>query len=380
MNSTDDVWYLRFPDGQVHKMATTAKVRHYLALGRIPLGSMVRRSREDEWVAMEWSAEFSGAFQEHLAGDTRVRSAADRPELAGARNHADEPATVGSRLDPAQMQTLGVQQLINELLAALDSLWIRKKLLVVTLSGLIIGFVFALFRLTYIELETLGSGTGWALAGGALLLVGAACIGLLTQLTYVELSQLRPAKWSEGFIRMGRLTVRVALVQVLVVGLLVGLGVLLHWLARSQPAARGTLLGWTDIAAVASLLGALLAEVALVPLFCLSLLLAAILVVENCSIWKALRQWRELVARDRGRILLYEALAFSIGALVTVPFIVPLLVVGIVPVDPRLSLVVVFLRDLLFGLALTLLLGYLTIANLFIYLNVRYGVFGRGQR
>ena len=41
MNSTDDVWYLRFPDGQVHKMATTAKVRHYLALGRIPLGSMV---------------------------------------------------------------------------------------------------------------------------------------------------------------------------------------------------------------------------------------------------------------------------------------------------------------------------------------------------
>src|SRR5262245_11338201 len=126
MKKVDDVWFIRFPDGSVHRATSTNKVRRQVGNGRIPPASMVRRSPEEEWVTLAWTREFADLV---AAAATADRQAAT-PTLSG------ETATVGSRLDPARLRTPGVPGAIQELLTALDSSLVRNKVVVALATGL----------------------------------------------------------------------------------------------------------------------------------------------------------------------------------------------------------------------------------------------------
>ena len=52
MKEPRDNWYIRLPDGRVLRAASTAILRQHLEAGRIPVGSMVRRPSESEWVTL----------------------------------------------------------------------------------------------------------------------------------------------------------------------------------------------------------------------------------------------------------------------------------------------------------------------------------------
>jgi hypothetical protein len=132
--------------------------------------------------------------------------------------------------------------------------------------------------------------------------------------------------------------------------------------------------------AVATTVLLVLGTVLLTPLFSLSLLFGPILVAEECNAWKALRLWCRLLRRHLGRLLAYQILAVGIGLLITLPSVLPLFPLPFLPLDERLTRAWAFCRDVLAGMASAPLLAYLTVANLFIYLNLSYGTVERRRR
>jgi hypothetical protein len=76
-------------------------------------------------------------------------------------------------------------------------------------------------------------------------------------------------------------------------------------------------------------------------------------------------------------VLLYEALAIALGLVVTLPLVLPLLATLGFHLDERLAGPASFTRQVLAGLALAPLFAYVTVANVFIYLNLRYDLGGR---
>jgi hypothetical protein len=365
MKEPPDFWYIRLPDGQVLRAASTAIVRQHLETGRLPGGSMVRRTSDAEWVTLAWTREFADLAEKVAANGP----SAEREAARARRKRRARPSTVASRLDPQQLQLVGVRGLMQELVAALDSTLVRKKLLAAALAGLLLGALLALYLLPAVRAAPRSAGFDWYLAAAALLVV-AATTGLLTRLTYVELARLRPARWREGLTGLDFLTARLAVTQGLVAGGTLGLIALLRWLptwllAGEPGAAREA---WAGAAVVVGLV----LEVCLWPVCAFVLLLGPILVVEGSSVVGALRQWARLVRQHPGRVLLYEALAMGQGLIATLPFAFPLLALYGLPLDERLLGVAVFTRHVLTGLALAPLLAYLVVANVFIYLNVRY--------
>jgi hypothetical protein len=134
------------------------------------------------------------------------------------------------------------------------------------------------------------------------------------------------------------------------------------------------------VAAVTTGVLALLGAVLLPALFCVSLLLGPILVVEHCSALQALGHWGRLLWRNFGRVLANEILAFGLGVLITLPVLLPVLGLSWLPLPERLTRAATITRQVLIGLALAPLLAYLTVANLFIYLNLHYGSRGGRKR
>jgi hypothetical protein len=364
MKEPPDFWYIRLPDGRVLRAASTAIVRQHLETGRIPVGSMVRRDSESEWVTLAWTREFADLAEKVAANGPVARKAA-----RAQRKRRLRPSTVGARLDPHRLQLVGVSGLMQELVAALDSTLVRKKLLTAGLAGLLLGAMLALYLLPAVRTAPRSAGFDWYLAAAALLIV-AATTGLLTRLTYVELARLRPARWREGLAGLDLLTVRLAVTQGLVVGATLGLIAFLRWLpgrllADNPDAAREA---WAGAATVVGLV----LEVCLWPVCVFVLLLGPVLAIEGGSAVGALRKWARLVRQHPGRLLLYEALAMGQGLIATLPFAFPLLALYGLPLDERLLGVADFTRHVLTGLALAPLLAYLIVANVFIYLNVRY--------
>src|SRR5262249_2934559 len=99
---------------------------------------------------------------------------------------------------------------------------------------------------------------------------------------------------------------------------------------------------------------------------------------EECSPLAALRQWCQLVRYHLGRLFLYEGLALALGLAATLPFAIPaLLTLYRGPLAPP-SVAADAARALLFGLAATPLIAYLAVANVFIYVNLRYEYSARG--
>ena len=124
-------------------------------------------------------------------------------------------------------------------------------------------------------------------------------------------------------------------------------------------------------AAGAAAVGMIL-EVALWPIIGFALLLPPILVVEGCSVGAALGHWLRLLREDLGRVFLYEALALGLGLAATLLLALPWLALFTYQPDPRLLSAVAFTRCVVAGLVAAPLLAYLMVANVFIYINLRY--------
>ena len=372
MSAALDAWYIRFPDGRVLRATSTSVVRRQLGAGRIPTASTVRRGPDEEWVSLGWTEEFADLVAvRHPAngGDP------SQPVSIGRRAPAPfaENQGLASRLDPEQLQTVGVRGLVEELIAALDSTLVRRKLTFALSGGLALGLLAALTPLRPADFGQSGTELPWLFTGAAVLLVAALVTSLLTRMTFVELSRLRPARRQEVVAGLPSLTARVAVCQLLVMGgtlMVIGLLRRLPPLVLPAGVADGSPpQEWGATTAVAA---AVLAELALWPVFSFALLLPPLLAVEGVPIASALLQWLRLLRKNPGRVFLYEALAAGVGFVATLPLFLPLLAFAGRYEDPRLAAAVAATRTVFIALALVPLLAYLVVANVFIYLNLRY--------
>lgn len=377
--SQADYWYIRFPDGRILRAASTSILRQELYAGHIPPGSTVRRAPGDEWVSLQWTQEFADVVEELSSRpppappENRPRRPAERRETTNAAN--DHGVTVGSRLDASRLHLIGVRGYLDELLAALDGALVARKLLLGILVGLLVGIFFAFQQAAWFvrDSDWLAPALGLALVTALLIDVLTA---MLTQLTYVELSRLRPARWSEAMDGLAGLTLRVILSQLIVRGLTWGLLLLLrwlpHWLGPSGDEA------WTlgqEIAAGSALTLGMILEALLWPVLSFWWLLPPIFVVEGSSLVRGLSQWLALLREHLGRVFLYQVLALALGLLLTAPlllFIAPMFLPTFTPPEP-LHEVASRMRFVLLGLACGPMLTYWIVANVFIYLNLRYG-------
>jgi hypothetical protein len=387
MSQADDVWYVRFPDGRVVRAHSTEAVRRHLVSGRIPRTSLVRRSPEEEWTALAWAPEFADVLDAERSESSsepmisESQAVALRERSASPSPAPSQPRHALPRDETMHLETLGAHGMVEALLNALDSTLNRIKLCVACLAGLL--GVAALLLAEHFLPAWDWPWVPWAVVGSVFLIVGAITTVLLTQLTYVELSQARAAGWSDAVTGSFPSTIRLVLADVLIFGLPVALIVLLPfvpgWLAPADWFA-----GAEEVVGGTVLVLCLVLWVLLGPLLGFTLLLGPILIVEECSTGTALRLWGRFVWQHFSRLFFYEALAVSLASLMTVPLLLPLglapLVLGATPlpsVGPLREVLEVSL-SFLAGLALTPLIAYLVVANVFIYLNLRYQV-GTGR-
>lgn len=363
-----DIWYVRLPDGRVIRSRSTVSLRYHVRKGRIPLTSRVRRSDAEDWRSLQ-----------------EVQELAESAAVATARSHkGNGPANVDGRMRSRtafqESRLLGVRGLVGELLDALDSSLNRVKMGVACLLGMLAGIGLITWNLLA---ATFDDATSWTVAASiwAILLLLAVSLGIsfITQYTALELSKMRQPRGSELWPRVLGDALRLATALLIVVGC----GVTLVWLLRSLPewmldAQRHDGGAWWGYAASAMLIVRLILEVIFWPVIALApLLLGPILIVEQGSFLAGIRDWWRLLRQHLGRIFLYEALATTLAAVFTVPLLIPIAVASW-PLDAMPSQQQQVIENtvmVLGGIALTPLIAYLLVANVFIYLNLRYEFF-----
>lgn len=343
-----DVWFVRLDDGRVIRAKSTKSLRYHLYSGRIPMDARVRRSPAEEWTALEWTAEFADIVPK--GSDAAPPAPASPTPVAAAKPKM--PPT-------SDMKVLGVRGLVDELLNAVDTTLHRVKLMPAAAMGFLVGIGGAIHGGLVTGFEPPWFWIG-VLAITVVVLVGFCVVtALITQMTFVELSRLRPARTKEIRVGLTRHGVQLAFAHFLVGGVLVLLVVVLRKLSLALP----------PLIAL-SLIG----EVVFWPLWGLMLLFGPIVVIEDCSFVRAIMEWWHMLRAHLVRLLLYEALAVLLGLLMAAPFMVPVLLAA--PTawgEPGLAGVVGHATvAMLAGLALTPLLAYLLVANVYIYLNLRY--------
>jgi hypothetical protein len=266
---------------------------------------------------------------------------------------------------------------LEELAAALDSAMSRPKLLVAGAVGVSAGVCVALAGSATRMLGWPGAAPIWLSAAILVFLVGVFALVLVTQMTYIELCRLRPARWKESRARCVSHSIRAGLSILVAAGAAGGGIVLLRWLP-TQLATVTNDIGSEVLAHAAKAsveILALLMEVLIWPVAGFILLLAPIVVVEDCGPLAALWHWWGLIRRHLGRLFLYESTAVLIG-MANVVFAVPLALacLGRGPAWDWFDSPTGLSLCVLAGLVAAPLLSYLAVAHVFIYLNVRYEV------
>jgi hypothetical protein len=389
MSQADDPWYVRFPDGRVVRAHSTEAVRRHLASGRIPRASLVRRSPEEEWTAVEWVPELADAPEgersaapgEAMLTESQAVALRERPPAPSPP--PDRPRRQWPHDEAMNLETVGARGMVEALLNALDSTLIRIKLGVACVAGLLGVGAWVSAEHFLPAWDWPWAWVPWAAAALVLLLIGAGTTVLITQLTFVELSQARAALWSDAVAGSLSRTVRLVFADLVILGLPVVLLLLLPfvpgWLAPME-----WFTGAEDVVGSAVLVLCLVLWVLLGPLVGFTLLLGPILIVEECSAGTALRLWGQFVRQHFSRLFFYEALGVSLAGLLTVPLVLPVALAPLVlgapalPSPGPLREVLEVGLSFLTGLALTPLIAYLVVANVFIYLNLRYQV-GTGR-
>lgn len=387
MSKTYDVWYVRLPDGRVMRASTTEAVRFHLDTGRIPRTSLVRRSPDEEWTALEWVPEFADLLQGEerpeqsdygLVESEPVPSRETRP----GRRVAPRRRAAVVREGPHQLHTVGVRGMVEEMLGAMDSTLVRLKLRIACAIGLASMIIVALVRLLIPELDWPWSLLPAVVTGVVLLTIWALGTTLLTQATFIELSHSRSARWADARTGLGRYTLRLTTALLIVVGIpVLVLGLLpdvrdgldeLDWSLSAQDWGAAVALGlW------------LVLWVFLGLWVGFALLLGPILIVEECSVLQGLRFWWQFLREHFSRAYLYEALTATLAAVASLPLLLPVLLAPalvrsywprVEPVgrEHTMNDVLQATLPVLGGLALTPVIAFLIVANLFIYLNLRY--------
>ena len=120
--------------------------------------------------------------------------------------------------------------MMHELLAALDATLVRNKLAAAALAGLFAGLVLAWMQMPMMEFEGPAPWARYVVAGVLLLVIVTAAAALLTRMTFLELSKMRPARWRESLTGLTGAAFRIAVALLLTAGVAGGLIVLLRLL------------------------------------------------------------------------------------------------------------------------------------------------------
>jgi hypothetical protein len=372
MKTQHDPWYLRLPDGRVVKAKSTSSVRHHIETGDVPLSSMARRHSYDEWVSLSWLAEFADLG----GGGKRSKAPATDQSTAGNgdSNQTENQAGISARLDPLRLQAVGIRGLVDELIAAFDSAIGAGKGIfacaVLAMGTLAIYLVMRGVLVVYPD----GSWLAQLITGLIGGFIGASVVALLTRQTHLELSTLRPVRLAEARQGIGPFIFRVFVGYVATMGVCIGLIVLLRhvpeWLTKGL---EGTSAPVVDIVLTVVWGASLVIVAVLLTVILLSFLIPPILIVEECTVGDALREWRSLWREHRIRVVVYEGLALALALVAALPLAVPVyLAQRYLPPAAHgnwLSQAVPLMLDaIVAGPALT----FLAVANLYIYFNLRY--------
>jgi hypothetical protein len=375
MRDPSDVWYVRLPDGRIVRAKSTNSVRHHIENGRIPVDCWVRRSGEDDWTTLDWTVEFSDLVAEKRKRPTATEEPRPREvEIAvPAKSNGSSVRGNGNEL-----RTVGVRGLAEELLAALDSTLNRKKLWIALCACFLGGGVAMVLHALPLGRDVQAAWLGWVGAGLGFLVIVGLSAALITRMTFVELSRLRPARWGEVVVGLEHHALQVMAVYLLSVGSVLlataGLRELPAWILEND--LEGFLA--SEAFAGCATIAALVLEVLLWPVLGLAMLLPPIVIIEECGVLGAIRQWWALIRRHLSRVFLYEALATALGALMSLPFLFPILLAGLFSNHgPAQAEFAWGTLAILSACAATPLVAYMLVANVFIYLNLRYELSGR---
>jgi hypothetical protein len=372
-----DPWNVRLPDGRTIKAKSTTSVRHHIEAGNIPLNSMVRRDSGEEWANLVWVAEFA---------DLGTRAGATPPTLSGTGTSQPPRSGVAGRLDPMRLLTVGIRGLIDELIAALDSTLTRSKMAPAFVASVLIylGFFGARamhhFAFNANEFAWVPTAAGAAFA----LLVLCLLNTVLAKLTHIELSTMRPARLGEAIASLPRDAVPVLIANVLFAGGSLGLLFLMthlqvwsdDWLHRAGLGDTAREVVFTPILVLIFLFSVLIWIVV-----GLCWLLTPAIVVEETSWLGGIREWRQLLRDHFGRIVVYEGLTILLGVAIALPLTlaVSLSLHGTPTLYPAWPLdgsdsnwVEGGVKAAVQGLTAAPVLALLAVANVFIYLNLRY--------
>lgn len=368
MRDPFEAWYVRLPDGRVVRAKTTASVRHHVESGRIPVDSWVRRRGDDDWSSLEWTSEFADAVSARRKQDARPVETKPEPQNLGN----DAPVRDGHEL-----RTVGVRGLVEELLTALDSTLSRRKLVIAGLTCLGVSGVLVATALVTTGLVTFASWDSplpwiaWGLSWLVQVILLAAGTALLSQITFVELSRFRQARREEVFGQLQSIARRIAgsylIVASAVALAIIGVRMLPGWVVAQ---------GMAEPIPAVAVAASLVLEVLLWPVLGLCLLLGPVVIIEDVGVCRSIVLCWSLVRHHLGRVLLYQGLALAIGVVITIPFLLPVWLAGTQGRDEGTALVTL---SLLGGCAMTPLFAYLVVANVFIYLNLRYEFSASGR-
>jgi hypothetical protein len=365
MAEISDLWYVRFPDGRVIRAKSTKWLRYHLSSGRIPADARVRRSPAEEWTTLEWTAEFVDIFPKGPAlASTLPAHSLSSPNVATNKSKLEE------------IKVLGLRGLVEDLINALESTLQAVKLTPAGGLGVFLGLGAAIYVGLIVPIEPPWSWIGTIVLGVSLLLGFCLATALITQITFIELSRLRPARSREIRAGLARHTVQLWLAHFLVFGSLVVVFLTLEKLPSWLLSPEGP--GWREAFVAPLIVLRQIAAVGFWPLWSLLLLLGPIAVIEECSYLRAIQEWWALSRRHAGRLMLYETMAILLGLLVSAPLLLPVLLTAWSETG-LLGIVSQSTMAILGGLALTPCLAYLPVANVFIYLDVRYE-FSQGNR
>ncbi len=347
MPSTDD-WYVRLPDGSVVHANSSAAVRHHLETGRLPRDVQVRRSPREPWAALDRFDVFAD-----LAPTRSRPPGRGGDNLPGAHPNLD-------------LEAIGVRGFVERLWTATDAALQPTRLGPAALAGGGLGVAVAVAGLARLLAAPWSVLTPVAAALAAWLLQGWAVV-VLSRLTFLELAQLRPAAWREATAGLGDRLTQCLLAQLLLAAPVGGVLTLLRlpWtVAVEEPAWLGPALAAAGVAL------RLVLEAMLWLLLGLGLLLTPVVVVEECPASQALRQWWALLRQHPGRVVVYEGLALVWALALALPLLLAVAVaaglVGTAAPAAAATLAV------LTGLALAPALAFLAVANVCLYVNLRY--------
>lgn len=374
MKNHRDHWFVRLPDGRVIKAKSTASVRHHVEAGSLPVNCMARRDADEEWTSLAWIGEFAD-----VAGGSRNVAVLEReappssPSKNGSSAEIHLKSGISSRLDPLRLQTVGVRGLVDELIAAFDSTVSTGKLKVAcitcTIGAIAVYLTMRLTGLVYPEGVWLAQ-----LLGGVVGLIWLACAtALLTRQTHLELSSMRPVTPSEANQNAAPFVMRIFVGYLVTIGLAIGVLVLLQhlpeWVAKWTSGMNSNV---AEAALTATAVLGTLAAVGVVALILMSFLLPPVLVVEECSLGTALGEWRSVLRQHRLRLMIYEGMAIALAVVAALPVALPVYLAQQFGPSLPANWVGLSVPFALWGLALAPAIAFLAVANLFIYLNLRY--------